>query len=331
MNNQDRDTPTNPAPTESLNPPPRSSQLENFDDLFYGEPSDIEQRLLALVPLAVEQKDRSAHAQILSQVALAQAMQKKFELAHSTLDVAGTLLSESDLLATCRVTLERGRVHHQAGESTQALPFFKQSYELAVRGGHTPHTINAAHMIAIVVEDPHSKMEWNQRALALAQESSDPKAQAWISPLYNNLARSQIEARDFEGALISYKACESLAQERNEPLILRGAIWGQALAHRELGQHETAYRLQTGLLQEYQEVEQRKELPEPLFAVARGMVRAELAELELLHQNVDPAAANRARKYALLAYEDLGSNEWFQRLEPERLERLLGIAGGKIL
>lgn len=303
-----------------------SIQIENFDELFFGEPAEIESRLTPLVLEAEVRENRSLQAQILSQLALAQAMQKKFELAHNTLNRADALIPVGDLLSSARVILERGRVYHQAGDSATALSFFQQSYEQALRGEHTAHTINAAHMIAIVVNDPEEKIHWNQLALKLAQASSESKARSWIGPLYNNLARSQIDALDFHGALDSYTACQAIAEERNEALIVRGAIWGRAVAHRKLGEHEIARRLQMDLLQEYTGVSQSGELPEALLTLARGMVYAELVELDCLLADLDPQAAVSAREHARLAYEDLHANEWFQRLEPEQLERLRRMA-----
>ncbi len=297
MNNQHEESPLpHPDLTDTEAPtPPVTPQLENFDELFYGDPVEIEQRLEALVPLAEARGEHSLLAQILSQLALSQAMQKKFEQAHSTLDRATALTPAGDLLAAARVTLERGRVHHQSGNSAAALPFFHESYELALRGNHPAHTTNAAHMIAIVVEDPAEKIEWNHRALELAQASSDPKARAWIGPLYNNLARSQIDAQDYAGALLSYTACQAIAEERNEVLIVRGAIWGRALANRCLGEYEIARRFQLHLLQEYAGAEERGELPPALLATARGMVYAELAELDSIAAGRDSKAADSAR------------------------------------
>ncbi len=316
------------APSPNPEVEPTAAQLENFDDLFYGDPVEIEQRLGALVPLAKDRGDRSLQAQILSQLALAQAMQKKFEQAHATLDQAAALIPEGDLLAATRVTLERGRVHHQAGDSSAALPHFRQAYELALHGDQPAQTINAAHMIAIVVDSPDEKIDWNARALKLAQQSSDPKARAWLGPLYNNLARSQIDAGDFEGALLSYTACQTIAEERNETLIVRGALWGRALANRLLGKYELARRFQLQLLEEYAGVEERGELPAALLATARGMVYAELAELDCSAAERNPQAADSAREYARLAYQDLHTNEWFQRLESKQLERLRRLAAG---
>ena len=73
---------------ENLN----KSQLDSFDELFVGNPVNIERNLSALLPEAEQRADKSIYLQILSQIALAQAMQQKFDIAHQTLDEAERLL-----------------------------------------------------------------------------------------------------------------------------------------------------------------------------------------------------------------------------------------------
>jgi len=53
------------------------TKLENFDDLFVGHPLEIEKNLRELLPQAKALENKSIYLQMLSQVALAQAMQKK--------------------------------------------------------------------------------------------------------------------------------------------------------------------------------------------------------------------------------------------------------------
>lgn len=54
------------------------------------------------------------------------------------------------------------------------------------------------------------------------------------------------------------------------------------------------------------------DLPKEMLPSVRGLVYEELAEVH---------AAN-AKTFAKLAYEDLSQDEWFRKLEPQRLERL---------
>ena len=53
-------------------------RLENFDKLFVGDIAETEKNLRVLLPQAEAQEDKSTYLQILSQIALVQAVKKKF-------------------------------------------------------------------------------------------------------------------------------------------------------------------------------------------------------------------------------------------------------------
>ena len=56
-------------------------KLEDFDKLFVGDIAEAEKNLRSLLPRAKALKDKSIYLQILSQIALAQAVQKNFDVA----------------------------------------------------------------------------------------------------------------------------------------------------------------------------------------------------------------------------------------------------------
>ena len=127
--------------SKSITTPP----LDHFDELFVGNPVDIERNLSALLPEAEKRADKSVYLQILSQIALAQAMQQKFDIAHQTLDEAERLLEPQYQLAKIRLLLERGRVYHQSDRLDRALSYFIQSYDLSKLSPEFDfHTVNAA-------------------------------------------------------------------------------------------------------------------------------------------------------------------------------------------
>ena len=84
-----------------------TEHLENFDDLFAGNPVDIEKNMKALLPKA-EKEDNSIYVQILSQIAVAQAMQSKIVEANQTLSKAKKVVKKSDILAQTRIVLSEG-------------------------------------------------------------------------------------------------------------------------------------------------------------------------------------------------------------------------------
>lgn len=288
------------------------SKLEKFDDLFAGHPLEIEKNLNELLPQAKALENKSIYLQILSQIALAQAMQKKFSEAHKTLDKAEADLTSGYDLAQARILLERGRVFHQSDNIDKALPLFKESYELSEKNKFDFHTINAAHMIAIVEKDVNEKIKWNKRAINLSKKTQDKRAYAWLGSLYNNLAHNYLEAENYSEALSAYQQCKSFAEERGDAIVVRGAKWGIGRALRSLNHLDEALGIQHELLEEYEQIAKKEELPEELLSVSRGMVFEELAEIHLV----------RMKKFAGLAYRDLSKNPWFVKLEPKRLEKM---------
>lgn len=250
-------------PTQS----PKDINLEHFDDLFVGDPSEIEKNLKALLPRAQALENKSLYLQILSHIALAEAMQKKFDEAHKTLDHAQANITSAYPLAHVRILLERGRTFHQSDNVDEALPLFKKSYELSQQHAFDFHTINAAHMIAIVVKNIEEKIAWNKVALELAIKTDDSRARLWLGALYNNLAQNYIEAEQYENALQAFQNCQKHGEERGDAIIIRGAQWGIARSLRSLGKLDEALNIQHGLVNEYNEIAQNKSLPYELIVV----------------------------------------------------------------
>ena len=300
---------------ESLN----KSQLDSFDDLFVGNPIDIERNLFALLPEAEKRADKSVYLQILSQIALAQAMQQKFDMAHQTLDEAEKLLEPQYQLAKVRLLLERGRVYHQSDRLDQALSFFIQSYDLSKSSPEFDfHTVNASHMVAIVEKHTEGKIEWNKRAINLAEQTKDERCHAWLGPIYNNLAQNYIEAEKYQEALQAFDKCKAHAEERGDQIVIRGALWGMGRALRGLNKLDQALDIQNDLLKEYEKISDQGLLPMELIYVGRGLVYEELAEIYFAKRS-----GEQSQKYARLACEDLSKDAWMKKLYPKRIQRLL--------
>lgn len=297
------------------------SQLDSFDDLFVGNPVDIERNLSTLLPEAEKHADKSIYLQILSQIALAQAMQQKFDIAHQTLDKAQRLLDPRSQLSKIRLLLERGRVYHQSDRLDQALSFFIQSYDLSKLSPEFDfHTVNAAHMVAIVEKYAKDKIKWNKCAINLAEHTRDERCHAWLGPIYNNLAQNYIEAEKYLEALQSFEKCKAHAEERRDQIVIRGALWGVGRALRGLNKLNRALNIQNDLLKEYEKISQQSLLPVELIYVGRGIVYEELAEIYFAK-----GSGEQSQKYARLAYEDLSKDVWMKKLYPKRIERILGL------
>jgi len=289
--------------------------LENFDDAWgLGYPAAVEKKLRELLPQAEALQDKSVYLQILSQIALAQAVQKKFDEAHKTLDEAQALLTPEYDLAKARILLERGRVFQQAGDLVKARDYFEQSYALSTKNKFDFHAINVAHMIAIAAEKTEDKIKWNQLAIDMTISTQDAKAHAWLGSLYNNLGQNYLSEGQFEKALTAFqKALEYRIEEGYAPNI-RVAKWAIARALRSLDRLDEALKIQQELLKEYDAIAQSGsyDVPVEMFMLVRGLVHEELAEL---HQA-------KSKMFAALAYDDLSNDAMFREMEAKRVERL---------
>ena len=67
----------------------------DFDTLWnYDDPAATERQFRQLLPDAEHSNDKSYLAQLLTQIARAQGLQRRFEDAHQTLDVVSKLLTD---------------------------------------------------------------------------------------------------------------------------------------------------------------------------------------------------------------------------------------------
>ncbi len=286
--------------------------LENFDDLFVGDPVQIEKKLTALLPQAIHHK--SIYMQILSQIALAQAMQKNFDAANATLDTAEKFLTAEDHVARTRILLERGRTLMQKGELKAARPFFKQSFDVAKAHDLDYHTCNAAHMIAIAAEGANEKIKWNELAIQLCERSTIPRARMWLGSLYNNLGHAYIEVKQYEQALSALERAKHFREQEGNLPNIRVAKWAVSKALRLLGRTDEALNILLPLLKDYDSMRKRNalDIPAAMLPSIRGLVYEELAEIYKI----------KAQGFAKLAFDDLSQDEWFKKLEPQRLEQL---------
>jgi tetratricopeptide (TPR) repeat protein len=160
-------------------------------------------------------------------------------------------------------------------------------------------------MLAIVAP-PELQLDWNMRALALAEQSPQARARTWLGSLLNNLgwtyhaAGRHVQALDmFHRALREREATGSATQ-------IRIARWCIARGQRALGRFEAALEIQQLLLAELER-----------DGAVDGYVFEELAENLLALGKQDAAQAYFARAYAALA-----PDRWLAESDPARIERL---------
>jgi len=284
--------------------------LPDFDALWnYDDPNGTESKfreILAGLPGDVPSQYR---IELLTQIARTQGLQRQFPAAHETLDAALALLEPGPNRARTRYLLERGRALNSSGSPESAMPLFLEAWDVARAAHEDALAVDAAHMVAIV-SPTETQSEWNEKALALAEISPDPRAQRWRGSLYNNIGWTYHNQQRYSEALTIFEKALAFRRESGTGESARIAEWCVARTLRSLGRIDEALAIQRG----------------HLAALAREnrtspYVHEELGECLLLLGQVA-----EAHQYLQLAYNELSHDPWLAEKEPERIARLKRIA-----
>jgi len=284
--------------------PPALASLWDFDD-----PAGSERRFRRFVRQPSVSRDRSLRAETLTQVARAQALQRKFRTAHHTLDRVLPLLPGGGPRAKIRYSLERGRVFNSSGDGKRAYPLFLAAWRQARRSGEDGLAVDAGHMLAIV-ESPKRTASWNARAMDLAERSRQPDAREWRASLHNNIGWSRFDRGDFPGALRSFQAALRYRQRQRSPKETRVAKWCIAKTLRFLGRTPEALGMQRRLLSEWRRAGEKD-----------AYVFEELGECWHLLGRTD-----EARRWFRRAHTELSKDPWLLRNDPRRVKRLFDLS-----
>lgn len=251
-----------------------SAKLPDFDKFWdFDHPDVSEKRFRELLPAALDSQDLSYFAQLLTQIARAEGLQGKFQEAQKTLDRVDKALPKTDAKTLIRYLLERGRVYNSSGKTEEARDFFLKAYNLASKSKEDFYTVDAAHMLGIV-ETPENRLEWNLKALNLAEASNDERTRSWKGSLYNNIGWGYFHQGQTEEALFMFEKALEYRRQQGNPENIAIARWCVAKSMRVLGHVEEAYETQQELLQEHQATGRRsgfvyEELAECLLAMGR--------------------------------------------------------------
>ena len=284
-----------------------SAQLDAQWD--YGAPAESETRFRA--ELARWPSGDPQALIVATQIARAQGLQRRFADAHATLDAVKAKLDGMPSLVRVRYLLERGRAFNSAGAPAAAMPLFAEALSLAECDGAAFYAVDAAHMMGIAAPEAE-RLEYDLKALAMAESATDPRARRWRASLYNNIGYAYEERGDFAQALAWYRKALPAYEERGNPRNVRIAWWMIARAERGLGQLDEAEAIQRRLLGEWEKAGE-----------VDGYVYEELAEIALARGQ--PAAA---KPWAAKAHAALAADPGFAADHPERLARLEAIAAG---
>lgn len=281
--------------------------LPDFDTLWdYQNPKQTEIKFRELIPIAKESGDVSYYAQLLTQIARTEGLQRKFEDAHKTLDIVEPLLTDKLIVDRVRYLLERGRVYNSSNHPDKARPLFLEAWKLAEVNKEDFYAIDAVHMLQII-EVPEKKLEWANIAIGMAEKTTDERAKNWLGSLYNNIGWAYNGLKQYDKALEMFKKSLKWQEEKGDVYGTIIAKWTIARTYRSLDRIDEALEIQRALAKE---IEQKG-------LETDGYVYEELGECLLLLGKKE-----EARKYFKIAYDFLSKNEWLKANEPERLKRI---------
>ncbi len=276
----------------------------------YNDPAGSETKFRALLADVTQETDKAFQAEVLTQIARAQGLQREFDDANATLHQAQAMVDPDMHLAKVRLLVERGRVFNSSGSADKAKPLFIKAWELASGEGIDGLAVDAAHMMAIV-ESGDEALMWNQKALDLANSSPEPDAQRWKGSLCNNIGWSHHSNGDYDKALAYFEQALQHRQAQGKADGIRIARWCFARCLRSLDRLEEALAIQRELEQQIADTKN----PD-------GYVYEELAEC--LHAL---GRTDEARAHFLRAHELLSKDAWFVEGEATRLARLAMLGG----
>jgi tetratricopeptide (TPR) repeat protein len=285
-----------------------SQSPPDFDALWdYDHPDRTEMKFREIL-LQVPEYD-PAFLELLTQIARAQGLQRKFEHAHQTLNQVERRLGEVPSRSKIRYLLERGRVFNSAGHPERARPLFEKALDLAEQITEDFYAVDAMHMLAIIAS-PEQSLGINLQAIQMAEQSRDERARSWLGSLYNNTGWSFHSMGDYVAALGMFEKAEEWRRSKGSASETRVAIWCVARALRSLNRLEEALSRQMDLKKEIDSLREKD-----------GFVLEEIGECLLALNRRD-----EARPYFSEAFEILSQDAWLAEYESERLARLKALA-----
>lgn len=284
--------------------------LPEIDTLWdYADPARSERRFRDVLPVAEQASEDAYTAELLTQIARAVCLQRRYAEADAWAERAHELiptLAPTVVRPRIRYLLEKGRILNDLGRTPEALKLFLHAWEQAE---HTPHRVLAAdalHMLGYVMEGAES-LRWHRRAIEFCERSEGERFRRWLCTLHSNVAGKYEALQDYELAVSHVQQCLAVAADLD---------WSE----RALGAQCFLARLQR----------------------LQGSVSAALASLEELLNEESPSGyvfeevgecllrcgrEEEAPPFFRRAFELLSRDPWFPPSEQDRLKRIERLSG----
>ena len=230
-----------------------------LSDLWdFSQPEASEQRFRAALRTA-----SADDALILqTQIARTYGLRKDFSRAQQILAELEPQIANASVEARTRYYLELGRTYSSATHQTESQTaeireLARAAYMSAVNIAQDGHldglAIDALHMMTFVDTSAEDQVEWNRKAVAFMQLSSQEDAKKWEGSLHNNLGYALYLQGRYEDALREFELALAARERDGNPSTIRIAWWMIAWTLRALGKLSEALEIQLRLEKEWDE------------------------------------------------------------------------------
>ncbi|MFO1412317.1 MAG: tetratricopeptide repeat protein [Burkholderiales bacterium] len=287
-----------------------SAELDQIWD--YAKPAVSEQRFRD--EAAKYPPDSREALETQTQLARTQGLQRKFADADRILDAVEPKLAAVPARVKVRYLLERGRTRNSSGDRKAAMALFADALAVSQKDtlpGADFYRVDTLHMLAIAAPK-EAQLDWNLKALAASESSSDPRARGWAGSLNNNIGWTYFNQGDVNEAVAHWEKVLPLREASGNALNIRIAKWTIARGYRAQGRLPEALAIQSALAVETEKINE----PD-------GYVYEELAEITYAKGDAAAAKAWAAKAYPLL------KDDPDMRGETARLARMDALAQGR--
>ncbi len=186
---------------------------------------------------AREEFNRSVEVEALSQMARMHLILERKEQGREYLHQAEQRAVESDPMGWSRFLGVRGRFEWKDDDLESAYKTFEEMYAYCRTHRLWGRAIDAAHMIAIVAKTPEEQIEWGKRGIQAAKEGG---MENWLGTLWNNLAATYYDIRQFDSALECYLKAREYHWRFSDETAKLFADYQVGMTYRQLGKNEEA-------------------------------------------------------------------------------------------
>ncbi len=179
------------------------SLLSVADDIFQaGKIDDAFDAYSQAFKSARKEFNRSVEVEALAQMARMKLKSGYKEEGRIFLSQAQERTSETDPLGYSRFLGVKGRFEWLDDNLTAAQKTFSEMYDYCQSNALWGRVIDAANMMAIVSENPEDQIKWSRKGIETAEAT---ETEGLLGALWNNLAGTYYDIKDFENALECYK------------------------------------------------------------------------------------------------------------------------------